>query len=119
MQTIHLDDATSAEVKVWDLFVRMSHWTLALTFFIAYFTEDEALTVHVWAGYLVGILVILRVLWGFVGPQRARFADFVYAPRTVVGYLFNLLRVRARRYLGHSPAGGAMVIALLIGLAVT
>jgi cytochrome b len=89
---------------------------LVLTFFIAYFTEDDLLTLHVWAGYVVGTLVVMRVLWGFVGPQHARFSDFLYRPIEVWGYLIAMLTLRAKRYLGHSPAGGAMILALLLGL---
>ncbi len=108
-----------AEIKVWDAFVRVAHWTIVAGFFIAYFTEDDLLTVHVWAGYVVGALVLLRIVWGLVGPRPARFADFVYRPRVVFTYLWDLLRFSARRYVGHSPAGGAMVIALLLFLAGT
>ena len=110
---------SSAEIKVWDPLVRASHWIVAIAFFVAYLTEDEALTVHVWAGYTVGALVFLRILWGFVGPRHARFADFVYALQTALLYLRDLLLARAPRYLGHSPAGGVMVVVLLLSLAGT
>ncbi len=63
--------------------------------------------------------MVIRGLWGFIGPQRARFSDFVYAPRTVLAYLADLVRLHAVRYVGHSPAGGVMVIALLFMLAAT
>lgn len=106
------------QVRVWDLFVRVFHWTVAVGFFIAYFTED-LLTLHVWAGYVVGALVVLRIAWGFVGPRHARFADFLHPPGVVFGYLRDLIMLGGKRYLGHSPGGGAMAIALLIGLLAT
>ncbi len=103
-------------MKVWDIFVCVSHWLVAVGFFVAFFTEDDLITLHVWAGYLVGALVVLRVLWGFVGPRHARFTDFVKGPRAVASYLGSLVAFRAPRYIGHSPAGGAMALALWIDM---
>lgn len=111
--------AISSTVRIWDPFVRLFHWTVAIGFFVAYLTEDDVLSVHVWAGYVVGPLVLVRVVWGFIGPRHARFTDFIYRPGTVLTYMRDLPRARSKRYLGHSPAGGAMVIALLIALAAT
>ena len=48
----------SSQVYVWDPFVRLFHWTLVVGFTVAYLTEDDLLTVHVWAGYIVGALVV-------------------------------------------------------------
>jgi cytochrome b len=114
-------DAKSGEsrVYVWDPFVRLFHWSLVLTFTVAYVTEDP-LRVHIWAGYLVGALVVARVVWGFVGSPRARFSDFLYAPATTIGYVRDLALFRPRlHYLGHSPGGGYMVILMLVFLAAT
>jgi cytochrome b len=106
-------------VKVWDPLVRIGHWTLVVAFFTVYFTEDDLLTVHVWAGYVVGAYVLIRVLWGFVGGRQARFSNFVYSPAKVFGYLKNLIARKPQHYNGHNPAGGAMVLALLLSLAGT
>ncbi|MGE4080662.1 MAG: hypothetical protein AB7F22_34520 [Reyranella sp.] len=53
------------EIQVWDPFVRVAHWTIAIGFFIAYLAEDDLLTIHVWAGYVVGTLMLMRVVWGW------------------------------------------------------
>ncbi len=107
-------------VLVWDPFVRLAHWVVVAAFAIAYVSgEDEPDPWHVWSGYVIGGVVALRLLWGVVGPSRARFSDFVRGPLTAATYLRDMVLGRAQRYLGHSPAGGLMVIALLAGLAAT
>jgi cytochrome b len=106
------------EVRVWDPFVRVFHWSLAGAVLIAWAT-DEPLWLHNWLGYVAAILVGLRVIWGFIGSEQARFVSFVRGPRMVFNYLAGLIRFSAPRYLGHSPAGGAMIVALLIMIAAT
>lgn len=111
---------TGSGMKVWDPAVRVFHWSLAASFFVAYLlSEHDWLGVHVWAGYAVLGLVLFRLIWGFIGPAHARFADFVYRPGAVLAHLKALARLRTRRYLGHNPAGGAMIVTLLIALLVT
>ncbi len=107
------------EIKVWDPLVRLFHWTLVAAFTIAYLTEDDWQELHVWAGYTVAALLAFRLLWGFIGPKHARFSDFVFSPANIMAYLKDMLALRAKRYIGHNPAGGAMVIALLLSLAAT
>ncbi len=109
----------NATIPIWDPFLRLSHWILVVAFFIAYFSEDDLLSLHVWAGYVLGVIVLLRIVWGVVGPRHARFSDFLYRPTEVMMYMRELLSLRGKRYLGHSPAGGAMVVTLLVGLLVT
>jgi cytochrome b len=106
------------QVYVWDPFIRIFHWTLVVAFTIAYLVE-EPLTVHVWAGYAVGVLILARVVWGFIGTPRARFLDFAYSPAEALAYLRDMIAWRAKRYLGHSPGGAAMVFALFVFLAAT
>jgi cytochrome b len=101
------------EIRVWDPFIRIFHWLLATAVLVDWFM-DQPLWMHTWLGYLAATLIILRIVWGFVGPENARFINFVRGPRFVLQYLAGLVRVSSKRYLGHSPAGGAMVVALLI-----
>lgn len=113
------DSAEVSQVRVWDPLVRVFHWGLALAFAVAYVTEDDLLQLHVWAGYIVGALVAFRIIWGVIGTKHARFWDFLFGPATTLGYLKDLGRFKAKRYIGHSPAGAAMTFALLISIAAT
>jgi cytochrome b len=110
---------TTHFVKVWDLPLRIFHWLLVAGFFVAYFTEDDLLTLHVWAGYLVFGLLVFRLIWGFVGNQYARFANFLCKPSLSLAYVKDVIALKARRYIGHNPAGAAMIILLLLGLLMT
>lgn len=111
--------AESAMIAVWDPLIRIGHWVLVGGFAIAYLTEGEPEWLHSWAGYAVAATVALRVVWGFVGPERARFASFVTTPVKGLRYLRALLHGGAPRHVGHSPAGGLMTVALLAMLAAT
>ena len=103
-------------VRVWDPFVRIFHWSLVGLFAVAFVTGDESEWLHIRIGYAIAALVALRIVWGFVGSRHARFSDFVRSPGEIATYSGQALRFRAPRYLGHNPAGGAMVVALLIML---
>lgn len=100
-------------VAVWDPFVRLFHWSLVGLFALAFATGDRSEAVHVATGLVLTGLLALRILWGFVGPRHARFGDFVRTPRAVLRYMGLAVLLRAPRHLGHNPAGGAMVVALL------
>lgn len=104
-------------VVVWDIPVRIFHWSLVLFFAIAYLTGDESEQWHAYSGYVVSGLLVFRLIWGFIGTKYARFSSFVFSPQVIRQYLGSMLEEHPKRYLGHNPAGGAMVMALLLTLA--
>lgn len=108
------------KTKVWDLPVRIFHWSLAASFSGAYvLSESERLrNVHVTLGYTVMGLIAFRVLWGLIGSRYARFSSFLYGPVAAVRYLRDSLAGRPSQYAGHNPAGSWAVYAiLLLGIA--
>lgn len=106
----------SNQVYVWDLFVRLFHWSLVVLFITSYVSGEEEHWIHVYSGYAIVILVSLRVMWGFVGSKHAKFKDFVSSPKIAIQYLKSMRAGNAERFLGHNPAGGMMVVALLATL---
>lgn len=103
-----------ALAQVWDPVVRLFHWSLVTSFAVAWLTHEGDLGwVHQWAGYAAGSLVAIRLVWGILGTRYARFSQFVRHPATVLRYLSDIATGREARHIGHNPAGGAMVLALM------
>jgi cytochrome b len=110
---------SQTQTKIWDLPLRIFHWILVSCFLIAYVTEDDFMALHSYSGYTIIALLAFRLIWGVIGSKHARFTGFVSCPTTVIAYLKDVMANKAKRYLGHNPAGGAMVIALLVSLLLT
>ncbi len=110
--------APAATVKVWDILVRLFHWSFAACFAGAWLTAESERwrDVHVALGYTMLGLVAFRLAWGVVGPRHARFSSFVRGPAAIARYLRSLLAGRPEHHLGHNPAG-AVAIVLLLALA--
>lgn len=106
----------SVTVKVWDPLVRVLHWLLAGAF-LANFIAEGGDPLHNWLGYAALIIIGVRFVWGWIGSCHARFSDWVHGPRVVLQYMGERLAGRSRRQLGHNPAAGAMMVALLVGVA--
>jgi cytochrome b len=107
------------KVYVWDPIIRLFHWILVASFTVAYFTGEDESLVHIYAGYIVLGLIAVRLLWGLLGSKHARFSDFVRSPVQALVYLKGLVRGGVKNYVGHNPAAGWMVIALLVSLLAT
>lgn len=109
-------------IKVWDIAVRLFHWSLVILFVVAYLTGEEhdlGEEIHAYIGYAIIGLLVFRILWGIVGTRYARFTNFVHGPATVIQYTKSMLNDKPIHYVGHNPLGGWMVIALLVSLSIT
>ena len=106
---------TTERILVWDLPTRLFHWLLASTFAGAWLTADSErwIDVHVALGYTFAGLIAFRLLWGLVGSRYARFSSFVRGPGAVLKYVTSILKARPEHHVGHNPAGGWAVLALL------
>ena len=118
----NITEIESAEhPKVWDLPVRVFHWTLVTAVIWAFVTNRLGVSFfkyHVWFGYAVIVAVSFRILWGVVGSHHALFHKFVRGPVETLRYGLGLAKGRHRHYAGHNPLGAVMVVALLAALAV-
>jgi cytochrome b len=108
---------TADRVRVWDAVVRTTHWGVAVAFAAAYVTHGGYLFAHRIAGYVLLALLVVRIAWGFAGPGAARFSSFIAGPRRLLAYLGQVVRGSEPRFIGHNPAGAAMIILLLALLA--
>ena len=105
---------TRQQVKVWDALVRIFHWSLVVSFATGFLITDK-FPLHAYTGYLIFVLVLTRIVWGFVGSRYARFSAFTYTFKETVQYTLSALRMgEAREYLSHNPMGAIMVFAILL-----
>lgn len=107
----------TSSVRVWDPLVRSLHWLLMIAIAGAWIMRHRAGAWHERWGYVTAAVVLVRILWGFIGTSNARFASFVAGPRAVRAYLTAMLRGRAPRHVGHNPLGALMIVAMLLNLA--
>jgi cytochrome b len=104
-------------VRVWDLFVRCAHWALVVSVVSAWLLRHTDGPWHIRLGYTALAIVVARIVWGFIGTDHARFAEFVRSPRTTIAYARAVLTRREPRHLGHNPLGAWMILALIVTIA--
>ncbi len=115
-----------ARILVWDLPTRLFHWLLTLgliaSFGFAFLADEESsiFSAHMILGIVVGVMVVLRVVWGFVGTRYARFGSFLFGPATVVRYVREAVAGSGQRHTGHNPGSSYAIFAMLalVGLVV-
>jgi cytochrome b len=107
--------AAAESIKVWDLPVRLFHWLLVAAIAVAFVSADDDSPlsgVHMAAGWVAAVLIAFRLVWGFVGGEHARFADFLKLGQ-IGHHLSGLLSLRPAATTGHNPLGGVAVVAML------
>jgi cytochrome b len=106
-------------VRVWDLPTRLFHWALLVLVICSFVTaEIDELAWHKRSGYCVLALLVFRLIWGMVGSDTARFTRFLRGPGAVWRYLQASGTAAPDYAVGHNPAGGWAVAAMLLVLCV-
>jgi len=110
-------DPVCRRVRVWDPLVRVFHWTIVAGTIanLTFLRHDE--NPHIYVGYAVVAALAVRLGWGFVSRGHARFSSFVPGPRRLSSYFRAMFGRREPRYMGHNPAGAAMIVLLMALLA--
>lgn len=113
------DDLDPVASHVWDLPVRVFHWSLVALLIgavVSVKVGGNAMVWHLRCGYAILTLVLFRFVWGVVGTHHARFASFVRGPGAIVGYARSIVERRHESHTGHNPLGGIMIVVMLVAL---
>ncbi len=108
-----------ARILVYDIPTRLFHWLLAIGFMsalgIAQFADEHGglFPYHTIIGLVLGMMLILRIVWGLIGTRYARFGSFLFGPSAVIGYFKGVLAGNGRRYVGHNPGSSYAILAML------
>jgi cytochrome b len=106
-------------MKVWDLPVRLFHWSIVVLIFAAWLSQElNKMDWHVWIGYTILTLLVFRIAWGFIGSDTARFVRFLKSPAAAWRHLSRIRRREQDREIGHNAAGGWVVLVMLALLGV-
>ena len=114
-----MSDEQAHKAKIWDPALRVFHWLLAILVIVNWLLGKfgpNIMTLHFWIGYAIVGLLVFRLIWGFVGPQSARFSSLIYSPKQVLSYLREMGQRRPSHWPGHAPTGALAVIAMLLAL---
>ncbi|SNY90547.1 Cytochrome b [Cohaesibacter sp. ES.047] len=104
------------KVRLWDPALRIFHWLLVICVAAAWGLAEfgpDIMTLHFYFGYAICVLLVFRLIWGFVGPKAARFSHFIYGPQSLFSYLGKIFRREPSYWPGHNPLGALAAFALL------
>lgn len=99
-------------VPVWDIWVRITHWTVAAGIFANLLVTEDGSDIHEYIGYTLMAMVGLRLIWGIIGSKYARFSDFFPTPSRLRQHFVQITAHHVEPHLGHNPLGALMMFAL-------
>lgn len=102
----------------WDAVVRLTHWGIVIAVVANAVVTEGGSGVHIWIGYGLAALLMLRLLWGVIGSPEARFAAFPPNPRAAFVHAGELVRGELTAHVSHNPLGALNVYAIWACLAV-
>lgn len=101
-------------MRVWDAPTRLFHWAIVLLVAFSYASiRLNWMRWHMLSGEAILALVLFRLVWGVIGSQTARFAQFLRGPSAVLHHLRAFPRREPDTQVGHNAAGGWMALLLL------
>jgi cytochrome b len=117
--SIPAEGSTPPEQRVWDLPLRLFHWSLALLVTFSLYTGINGgfteMDYHMLSGYGILTLVIFRVIWGFVGSTHSRFRSFINLSG-LLPYIRQLVNKEQTSSTGHNPLGALSIVIMLFVL---
>jgi cytochrome b len=96
----------------WDPIVRVTHWGVALAVLLNGLITEDGGQIHVWVGYAALALLVLRLVWGFLGTEEARFSSFPPSIKGAKSHFSDVLAGRHQSHKSHNPVGALMAYAL-------
>ncbi len=107
----------SYKLKIWDLPIRLFHWSLALLIIFLWYSakiSTDLMEWHAIAGKVLFALILFRLIWGIVGSETAQFSKFIKPPLTTIAYLRSMKKSDNEPIIGHTPPGAYMIITMLL-----
>lgn len=109
---------TSPAPRRWDPVVKLTHWTVVAAVLANGLITEPGAAPHLWVGYTLAATLVLRLIWGVIGPAEARFSAFPPSPGRALAHIREIVAGRRTEHASHNPLGALMVYAIWSVLAV-
>lgn len=100
---------------IWTLPTRIFHWLLVAGMVVAYLVagEEDLLNIHSSVGYMIGVLIAFRIIWGFFGPKYSRFTDFSFGLKALKAFITDM-KTSKSQHAGHNPGASFVMFGIII-----